>query len=196
MKIKQDPVTKLWCRADGTVLRPPCHKFPHFRWAFGSPIDRHGHLAITHQRKLYLVHRLVARAFLPNPDNLPTVDHLDRNPSNNSVDNLRWADMKTQTDNRQICEDSAAKYGVRCCEDKKAYSKSYNVVNREERKVYSAAYYDAHKAERKAYGAAHYDAHREERKAYQNAYNAKMKAAGFVKRRCPDGKWRWIPKRP
>lgn len=37
-----------------------------------------------------LVHRLVAIAFIPNPDNLPEVDHIDTDPSNNNVTNLRW----------------------------------------------------------------------------------------------------------
>lgn len=36
------------------------------------------------------IHRLVALAFLPNPDNKPEVDHIDRNRTNNVVDNLRW----------------------------------------------------------------------------------------------------------
>lgn len=36
------------------------------------------------------VHRLVAQAFIPNPDNLPQVDHIDGNTSNNCVDNLRF----------------------------------------------------------------------------------------------------------
>ena len=37
------------------------------------------------------IHRLVAEAFIPNPENKATVDHIDGNRKNNSIDNLRWA---------------------------------------------------------------------------------------------------------
>lgn len=44
--------------------------------------------------KAFTVHRLVAQAFISNPDNLPCINHKDENPSNNRVDNLEWCTYK------------------------------------------------------------------------------------------------------
>ena len=48
------------------------------------------------------LHRLVAETWIPNPDNLPTVDHLNRIKHDNRVENLRWADFTEQCVNRKF----------------------------------------------------------------------------------------------
>lgn len=42
------------------------------------------------KQKNYLIHRLVAEAYLPNPNNLPCVNHKDENKENNALQNLEW----------------------------------------------------------------------------------------------------------
>ena len=53
-------------------------------------------LNVNNQSKSIAIHRLVAQAFIPNPDNLPEVNHVDTNRKNNCVDNLEWC---THADN-------------------------------------------------------------------------------------------------
>lgn len=52
-------------------------------------------------RKGLMIHRLVALTYISNPDNKPTVDHKNRNKLDNRVENLRWATMVDQSNNRK-----------------------------------------------------------------------------------------------
>lgn len=74
---------------------------------YGSK-NSNGYLQIRLKGKLHQVQRLICEAFKDNPHNLPTVDHIDRNPLNNRIENLRWADYSTQNCNREVDWDAIA----------------------------------------------------------------------------------------
>ena len=62
----------------GTILHT--YRYINFRW--------------NHKQKNKSVHRLVAEAFLPNPDDLPFVHHIDGNRLNNRLENLKWVSIE------------------------------------------------------------------------------------------------------
>ena len=52
--------------------------------------DKDGHLRTVMNGKTIKVHRVVAQTWIPNPENLPVVNHLDSDPANNKIENLEW----------------------------------------------------------------------------------------------------------
>jgi len=54
------------------------------------------------RRRCASVHRLVGECHIDNPENKPQIDHIDRNPSNNDISNLRWATLVEQGQNKGI----------------------------------------------------------------------------------------------
>lgn len=70
--------------SDGRIWSSKRNKFMK-----GRP-DKKGYLRVHIGEKFYSVHRLIALAFIPNPDNLETVDHVDEDKTNNRPENLRW----------------------------------------------------------------------------------------------------------
>lgn len=54
--------------------------------------DDRGYLKVRLDGKKYLVSRLIAEAFVPNPDSKPNVTYLDGDKSNVAASNLKWAD--------------------------------------------------------------------------------------------------------
>ena len=97
-------MTEIWKNIDGYEGKYQVSNFGQVKSMIGQEKvlhpkkHRNGHLQIglhkDKKRKTMYIHRLVAQAFIPNPDNLPCVNHKDENPNNNNVDNLEWCTQK------------------------------------------------------------------------------------------------------
>lgn len=62
-------------------------------------MEKNGYLRIALKNKKHFVHRLVAEAFIPNPENKPFIDHINTIRSDNRVENLRWVTKKENNNN-------------------------------------------------------------------------------------------------
>lgn len=71
-----------------------------------------GYLRVWIGKKLCFVHRLVAKEYIPNPNNLPQVNHKDGNKLNNHVDNLEW--VTNQTNRTHAIENRLHLCGEQC----------------------------------------------------------------------------------
>lgn len=109
-------------RSDGSVFLPESGFHPA-KWTYGYETP-YGYRSVKIRGRKYLVHRIVAESFHENPENLPTVDHINRIKSDNRPENLRFASYKTQATNTVKVDRELASLGVRKCEDTNAYFRS------------------------------------------------------------------------
>jgi len=72
---------------DGRVFSKKINKF--MKHSLNS--DGYKYVALYPHRKNFTIHRLIAKHFIPNPDNKPCVDHINRIRDDNRIENLRWA---------------------------------------------------------------------------------------------------------
>ena len=100
------------------------------------------------KRKHFQVHRLVATMFIPNPHNLPVVNHKDRNPLNNCVENLEWCTQKYNVEYSHNVR-------VRCIETGKVYD---NIRQAEEETgIHNGNISKVCRGERKSCGGLHFE---------------------------------------
>ena len=65
-------------------------------------ISKVGYYQVCLGNKRHYVHRLLAKAFIPNPDNKPFIDHINRISLDNRLENLRWATICENNQNQSL----------------------------------------------------------------------------------------------
>lgn len=115
MRIEHHPYLDVLVREDGCIYLPQSGSNPA-HWTFGCKRDD-GYLLVGIGGKLYRVHRLVAETFIPNPENKKEIDHINRNPQDNSVANLRWCSRSENLRNTSKNDRVDARGGTHSYED-------------------------------------------------------------------------------
>lgn len=156
MRILIHPTLPFIVREDGAVAYFSHSSNQTTSWtvfhdfSYGSKNKRDGYMYVKTKKKTYAVHRLVAETFLNNPDNKPTVDHINRIRDDNRVENLRFATQHEQRENSSIVL-NRKDYGVRKCENNtlytRRYSRDYYWRNPEKHREYALNWYHNHKEE-------------------------------------------------
>lgn len=85
----------------GRLLTLPRNGIPNTKICMVNLSGRYWRVGLrkNDRRHYFSVHRLVAETFIPNPDNLPQVDHINNNRMDNRVANLRWTTAKQNRNN-------------------------------------------------------------------------------------------------
>ena len=96
MKKKIEGYDNYFIYDDGNVLNTSTQKM------LSGSISEHGYkyyrLSKNNKKTTYYAHRLVAMYFIPNPNELPVVNHKDGNKLNNNIDNLEWVTYSENTE--------------------------------------------------------------------------------------------------
>ena len=138
--------------------------------------------------KTIYIHRLVAQAFISNPDNLPEINHKDEDKTNNRVDNLEFCDRKYNV-NYGCAQDKRVKTniingrfkysGQKSVEYNKERTKEYRKKNREKNREkhreYMRKWYDKNKEKIREQKREYYENNKEKIREYMREYMKKRK---------------------
>lgn len=126
----------------------------------------------------YFVHRLVAEVFIPNPYNLPQVNHKDEDKTNNMVDNLEWCDSKYNMSygtRQERFRNTMLENGHWSGLGKEEYIKKYKEENKERMMKYFQDYSEKHKEKIREYDHQYYQENKEKKKEYYEKNKEKIR---------------------
>ena len=139
MKWLENP--ECWVFDNGTIAEPDGKGSLRFKQA---GFTAGGYAYVYIKRRQYYVHRLVAAAYIPNPYNKSQVDHINRDRSDNTSTNLRWATPHENNINKLSTDIAIEKYGFVPSENRTQYEKlrhkNYKEDHRDQYRAYHREY--------------------------------------------------------
>ena len=110
---------------DGRVWSNNFNKF------LKASIDNHlySKVILRNNKKSYhkKIHRLIAEHYIPNPDNLPFIDHINGVRSDNRIENLRWVSRQDNNRNLTIIRSNTGYQGITFCNNRNKYVAHYTI---------------------------------------------------------------------
>lgn len=145
-QVRPHPTLGILVRSNGEVF-VPANGPNKAHWTFGSK-NRLGYFRVRINGHAYSVHRLVAETFIPNPENKPEIDHINRNPSDNRISpvcNLRWCTRSENNRNTSSHERVEARGGTHWYEGKKSYNKEHYQTHKQNYRESRERFCNTHK---------------------------------------------------
>lgn len=124
--VKETKIRNYYATVDGKILSEV--KSTKVKKVLAESVNHMGYAKVCMGRKTYIVHNVIANAFIPNPDKLPTVDHINGNKRDNRVANLRWLSHRDNT-NAQNYTPPVQRPAVKTFVDSVAFESMYKAAD-------------------------------------------------------------------
>lgn len=146
----------------GNVFSHRKNRFINTYWQISSSGKKYKRVSLCKNgtQKNYGVHRLIAEHYIPNDANYKIIDHIDRNPENNNISNLRWCSYSQNRVNRSKVKNKTSKY-IGVSFDKKAKKKQWVAYIELNNKAYNLGRFLTEKEAATAYNEKARELHKE-----------------------------------
>lgn len=149
MRMKWLDEYQCWVFDDGRVAVPSVNGLV-FKKIYLCPSNPYKTVKIN--GKTEFLHRLIAIAFVPNPNNNPVVDHINRCKTDNDISNLRWVSYRENSANTERISNRNYAISINSYTDHTGYMREYMSIHRSSNREAYNQYMRAYRRRKKEAG--------------------------------------------